>query len=204
MALLRFLEEDWKVFFREFLIKNESTIIQAATTSESETFVNAMVYNSVIKCEGVTNPTSIALLLIAPESRGEINASSCGVFYDGEQRLLLFLLDQAIPKLLPATLQSKGMTGSHLKSTLERHPAALKPHEVTNSKILRKIGPFLGAGIKPQDVVVLHADRWLEANNESIETAEQPATKPKEVNDAPTKKEDNENSGTGSCGNCWD
>jgi hypothetical protein len=208
MALLRFLEQDWKMFFRNFLIKNESTILQASTISESETLVNAMLYNSVIKSDGNLNDISIALLLIAPESRTAINTSSCGVFFDGEQRLLLFLLEQAVPKLLPQSLRPRGLSGSYLKGTLERHPAALKPHEVISSKILRKVGPYLGAGIKPQDVIVLHADQWLESNNESIDTIEQEILKPKEVKkevkDAPAKKEDNKDPGAGRCGNCWD
>jgi len=63
------------------------------------------------------------------------------------------------------------MSGSRLKDTLERHKAALPQKEVQACGILRKVGPYLGAGIKLQDVVVFRAEQWLSSAQEAIDEA---------------------------------
>jgi len=171
LAVMKFLGLDWKSFFKSYVVSNESIIQRATTISESETYLNAMLYNPVIFQRDDNINVAVSQLLISPEKRAEINSSACGVFFDEEKELLLLLLDQAVPRLLPNHLKTRGMAGSRLKDTLERHNAALTPKEVQATNILRKVGPYLGAGIKLQDVVVFRADRWLNSAQEALDDA---------------------------------
>jgi len=168
-AVMKLLGLDWKTFFRKYIISNESTILRATTISESESYLGSMLYNPVIYQRETNINVSVANLLVSPEKRAEINTSACGIYFDEEKELLLMLLDQAVPRLLPSQLKTYGMSGSRLRDTLERHRAALSPKEVQQSNILRKVGPYLGAGIKLQDVVVFRAKEWLDSAQEALD-----------------------------------
>ena len=160
LALMKYIGVDWKQFLIDYVKQNEDIISRAASVSESETYLNAMFYHATLQQHDLP-PISIAQLLVSPEKRPEINASSCGVYFDESSKLILLLLDQAVPKLLPSHLKYPGLASSRVKEMIDRHSAALSPSEITASGILRKVGPFLGAGIRVQDVTVLHADSWL-------------------------------------------
>jgi hypothetical protein len=78
----------------------------------------------------------------------------------------MLVVEQIITKLLPGHYRYRGaMTGTRLKEVLSRHRLALTNLEVDRSNILARATPYLGAGIKPEDVVVLHADPWLVEGN---------------------------------------
>jgi hypothetical protein len=160
LALMKYIGVDWKQFLIDYVKQNEDLIVRAASVSESETYLNAMLYHAILQQHDLP-PISIAQLLVSPEKRPEINVSSCGVYFDEQSKLILFLLDQAVPKLLPNHLKYPGLSSSRVKEMIDRHPAALSPSEIMSSSILRKVGPYLGAGIRVQDVTVLHADAWL-------------------------------------------
>lgn len=191
LAVMKFLDIedlDWKTFFREYVISNESTILRATTISESESYLNAMLYNPVIFQREDNINVAVAQLLISPEKRAEINTAACGVYFDEEKELLLMLLDQAVPRLLPNHLKTRGMSGSRLKDTLERHRAALPQKEVQRSNILRKVGPYLGAGIKLQDVVVFRAQEWLSSAEEALNDAVKEAEEEREAHAGETEE----------------
>jgi hypothetical protein len=54
---------------------------------------------------------------------------------------------------------------------LSRHRLALTTSEVQHSNILARATPYLGAGIQPEDVVVVHADPWLVEGNKVANAA---------------------------------
>jgi len=186
LAVMRHIGLDWKGFFKEYVQTNEALITRASTISESETYLNAMLRHAAIHQRDLP-PVSVAQLLNSPERRPEINTASCGVYYDEQGQLLLFLLDQAVPKLLPYHMKYPGLSTIRMKETLDRHKAALNPQEVLKSGILRRVGPHLGAGIHLQDVVVLRAKAWLDSAEESMQAAMEDAEEAREedVSDAP-------------------
>lgn len=191
LALMEHIGVDWRAFFRDYVMAHEHEIDQAATMSESETYLNAMMYNATLPQQD-RPPASIAQLMISPERRNEINIASCGVYFDANLKMVLFLLDQAVPKLLPTHMKYSGLSGSRMKEILDRHPAALNPNAIKQSGILRKVGSFLGAGIRLHDVTVLHADAWLTSADEYTQhVAEEQKAKEQEDNgkvEEPTEK----------------
>lgn len=158
LAMMKFLGKDWRQFFKDYVREHEYTITRVSTSSETDSYLNAVLYNSVIS-QPDGPPCSLAKLLVSNESREEINTANKGVYFDAEHKALLFLVDQ-ISNLLPVHLRGK-MASIQMKNLLERHSSALSPEEIDRSKILHRVGRYLGAGIRLQDVVVLNAERWL-------------------------------------------
>lgn len=166
LSILKFLGKDWQAFVKQYVKEHEYTIQRTAATSETKSFLNAILYTASIP--QVDGPAaSIARLLQTPEERDDINTSSKGVFFDEKTKTLLILASQGV-LLIPYQLRGR-MTGAHLKSVLERHPAALKPSEIENSGILRRVGKYLGAGIHIDDVIVFDAGKWLDHPQEEIQ-----------------------------------
>jgi len=180
LAVLKYIGEDWKAFFKDFVMQNEATINRATTTTESESYLNAMLFNPVIQQQGTDYPVSVAKLLAIPSDRVQINLCGCGMFFDADQKLLLILVEQALSKLMPTTYKNRNITGSRLRDSLERHKMALPSSAVPSSGILRKIIPYLGANIEAKDVVVLHADPWLNSAQEGLDDMAQKAQTDKE------------------------
>jgi hypothetical protein len=166
MAVMKYLGLDWEDFFVRFIDQNSSTIQRSANISESENYLKAMMFNSVIFRDETKTSVSIAHLLANPERREEINAAGCGTYYDRHSQSLMFVVEQVITKLLPSHYRYRGaMTGTRLKEVLSRHRMAFTPEEVTTSGILSRATPYLGAGINSEDVVVIHANPWLVEGN---------------------------------------
>ena len=166
LAVMKYLGLDWESFFLKFIEQNTPIIQRAANVSESENYLKAMLFNSVIFRDETKTQVSVAHLLANPERREDINSSGCGVFYDKTTQCLMMVVEQVIPKLLPSHYRFRGaMTGTRLKEVLSRHRLALTNSEVERSNITARATPYLGAGIHAEDVVVLHADPWLVEGN---------------------------------------
>jgi len=166
MAIMKFLGLDWEGFFQKFIEQNTTTIQRAANISESENYLKAMLFNSVIFRDETKTSVSIAHLLANPERREEINSAGCGTYYDHHSQCLMFVTEQIITKLLPSNYRYRGaMTATRLKEVLSRHRLALVPAEVERSGILARSTPYLGAGISADDVIVIHASPWLVEGN---------------------------------------
>jgi hypothetical protein len=166
LAVMKYLGLDWETFFLKFIEQNAPTIQRAANISESENYLKAMMFNSAIYRDETKTQVSVAHLLANPERREDVNSSGCGIYYDKSSQCLMLVVEQIITKLLPGHYRYRGaMTGTRLKEVLSRHRLALTNLEVDRSNILARATPYLGAGIKPEDVVVLHADPWLVEGN---------------------------------------
>ena len=190
LSLMRFMGEDWQGFFRDFILQNETTINRATTVTESESYLNAMLFNPSIQSYGSEYPVSVAKLLAIPDRRTEINLCGCGMFFDAENKLLLILIEQALAKLMPTTYKIRNITGNRLKDALERHKMAAEASLIKSSGILRKITPFLGANIAAKDVVVLHADPWLDSAQEGIDQLSKDAENSKTKNETEPKTDE--------------
>jgi hypothetical protein len=182
LAVMQYIGLDWKKFFKEYVKTNEAMITNATTVSESETYLNSMLRHAALHQRDLP-PVSVSQLLNSPERRPEINTSSCGIYFDESTQLLLLLLDQAIPRLLPNHLKYQGFSTIRMKETLDRHRAALTPQEILKSGILRRVGPHLGAGIRLQDVVVLRAKTFILSEDESVEAKSEEVKTQEEVHD---------------------
>jgi len=162
MALFKMLDIDWKQFFWDYAAQHEDVLTVAGSVTESETYLDALLQNSNLWDPDTKLSYSVSQMLINSERRAEINSRACGVYYDSQQNLLLFLVEQVIPRLLPPHLLNKGITSQRLKDTLGRHRMALSRKEIKESGILQRVGPYLGAGVKLENVVVLKVpDSWL-------------------------------------------
>jgi hypothetical protein len=136
---------------------------------------------------------SIAQLLVVPDRRHEVNSTACGVYFNAESSLLVMLLDQLLPRLLSNDMRN-GMTALKLRTLLERNTTALSVQQIEDSDILRKIGPSLGAGIRVEDIVVFHADRWLTSMPAEEVAEPNDPLKAEEPTDAETKNPQTPNS----------
>jgi len=198
LAIMKYLGLDWETFFLKFIDQNTSTIQRAANVSESENYLKTMLFNSVIFQDTTKTQVSVAHLLANPEKREEINTAGCGIYYDRTTQTLMLVVEQVITKLLPPHYRYRGsMTGTRLKEVLGRHRLALSNAEVARANIIERSTPYIGAGIHPEDVVVVHADRWLVEGNVIANAAKAsvntPATENKDAEkEVATKTYDNE------------
>jgi len=158
LAIMKYIGKDWKEFFTRYATEHEFTINRMATVSETDSYMGTIMHSPAIEQRDFP-ACSLAQMLINPEQREDINTSNKGVYYDSSQKLLLFLVNQIV-NFIPQHNRGK-FAATQIKNLLDRHTAALTPLEIDRSKILNKVGRYLGAGIRTQDVVVLHADRWL-------------------------------------------
>jgi hypothetical protein len=171
LAMMKFLDHDWKSFLQQYIKEHEYSISRTATASETSSYLKAILrFPCVRQSEGAE--MTIAQLLISPDERCDINTSNKGVYYDEKTKTLLILVDQGT-MLIPYHLRGSKLTGTHLKSVLERHASALSPSEIKDSKILYRVGKFLGAGIQLDDVVVFDASEWLVTPEETMDKVEE-------------------------------
>lgn len=189
MAVLKFLGKDWVKFLETYISEHEYVIKQTAVSSETHGYLKAIMRNPCIaQAEGP--PMTISQLLVSPEQRDDINASNKGIYFDESTKTLLILVDQGTG-MIPFHLRGR-MTGANLKTVLERHPSALTPSEIEESRILHRVGRYLGAGIRLEDVVVLDAEPWLTADGDDFGDGgmlqKEPTNKPAV---APVEKEAN-------------
>ncbi len=189
LALMRLLDEEWEDFFQQYIVQHSGTIRRATTMSESQLVINQMLYHQTIPQPETKSLVSISQLLISDNQREQINASGHGVYYDADTNSLLMLTEQVIPKLLPNPHKSN-LTGTRLKDTLDRHPDALTAAEITRSGILRRVTPYLGAGITVQDVVVFRVTKRItgeQTTPKGDSDAEKPAAENSAKKDPATK-----------------
>lgn len=174
MALLKYMGRDYKDFFRRYVEENKYTISRVTTVSETSSVLTSIMHHHIIpQTDGP--PMSMAQLLVVPERREEINTANKGVFYDSVGKLLLVLVNQGM-MLLPYHFR-KSMNANHFRNLLERHPTALKPHEIESTGIMRRIGR-MGAGIELQEVIVLNVSNWLNSTSAQtpVQTTEEAGT----------------------------
>jgi hypothetical protein len=161
-TLMEYLGIDWKNFYREWISANEDSIVRSATVRESDSVLKEILFANVIRDQDSENPISLALMLANSNKHEDINKSSTGVYYDRQTKLLVVLVTQAVSRLLNRSGSSTGLiTPTRLKDILDRHSASLTSKEIVESGVLDKLMPYMGAGIKPQDVVALHAEAWI-------------------------------------------
>ena len=182
LAIMKYLGKDWVEFLRNYVSDNADNISRAATITESETLVSAMMHNPVVvvpsdnKDDRQVRKASIAQLLSNPALRERINTASCGIYFDEEQNLLLVLLDQALTELLPGLYTRQGMKSQQLRQSLMRSNIALTTEEMLESGIIPRSYIVLGHGVKPHNVVVLKAKSWMRDDGRAS-TIPKPPTK---------------------------
>jgi hypothetical protein len=173
ISVMRMLGRDWKGFLKNYVEKNEHEITRLGSVSETEQALSNILYAPIESSEPREPNTYIAQLLVNPEQRPLINAANKGVFFDEDSNRLLIQVDLGV-FMIPQHLR-RNMTGQHLKNLLDRHPAALTPRQILSSGIIKKAIPYLGAGVRLQDVAVVDITRWLDAPIPEIIT---PPTEP--------------------------
>ena len=161
IAIMRLLGRDWKGFLKSYVEKNEHEIVRLGSISETEQALTNILYAPIESTEPREPNTFIAQLLVNPEQRPLINAANKGIFFDDETNRLLIQVDLGV-FMIPQHLR-RNMTGQHLKNLLGRHPAALDSRQILSSGIIKKAVPFLGAGVRLQDVVVVDITRWMDS-----------------------------------------
>ena len=174
ISIMRLLGRDWQGFLKNYVEKNEHEITRIGSVSETEQALSNILYAPIESTEPREPNTFIAQLLVNPEQRPMINAANRGVFFDEDTSRLLVQVDLGV-SMIPQHLR-RNMTGQRLKSVLDRHPAALNPRQILNSGIIKKAVPFLGAGVRLQDVAVIDVTRWLENPTPVVVAPPTPAT----------------------------
>jgi len=162
-AMLKFLGIDWKAFIASYVDGNEHTFTDIEAVSESDSKLNLLLRGTGIYDHEMRQKTNVSMLLLQSDKREAINNSACGAYYDAPKKLLLFLLDQAIPQLIrPETIKEQKITPMRMREILKRHKNALSPDEILQSGVINRAQSCLGAGIQLADVSVFQADRWLQ------------------------------------------
>lgn len=166
-AMMKFLGLDWHKFITSYVESNEFTFLDMETVNESDTKLHMLLRGQGVYDHEMRQKTSIGQLLLQSEKREAINNSSCGTYYDSSQKLILFLLDQAIPQLIhPETIKQNRITSMRMRDALRRHKFALTSEEIIQSGVIGRAQSYLGAGISLADVCVLHADKWLQVTQQ--------------------------------------
>lgn len=168
MSLLKYLELDWKAFFRDFVALNSTRIHRATTMNESANLIGTMFNHGALYMHDTKRKVSVASLLSQSTTRNEVNTQGCGVYFDESTKYVMVLLSQAMPVLIPPNHPMRNATETRVRDTLERHTLALSPKEIRESGIIKRSAPFLGSNITTDDVVAFRAYPWL---NEDSGTA---------------------------------
>ena len=161
-AVAELIGIDWRTLFANFVLANQDNIERSTKVSESEMYVSAMLTNPVIQDSQNKIDYSIAMMLANPNKRVEINQLFKGAFYDETTGCVLFHLEVAIDKLLPAHYKtSRHFNGSVLKTIIDRHRDAIPASEILSKGILGRAQDKLGNGVHIHDVCVIHSSEWV-------------------------------------------
>lgn len=196
-AVMKLLGLDWQSFLIQYSTVNERLLSRAASVSESERMLGRIMHRPMLYQSSSGIFASPAQLLLNPDRRHELNISACGIHFDQEKSLLVFLVDQVLPRLLSEELRA-GMTAQKLHTLLERHNSALTLPEIKRSNIINRVGPTMGAGVRIEDIVVLRANRWLTTGmqEEDPDYPNSQATKPATNESTTTEPIDDEDEDT--------
>ena len=160
LALMHFIGRDWKTFILKYAEVNAEMLNVTVVGNEADNTLAAILRNPVVTYER-NKLCSLAELLASSERRSFVNSSEFGTYFDEISKCLLLLVDTVAIKLVPLSLQNKGLTALRLKNILARHKYVLSQAEVEEIGILPRVGPILGANIKCRDVVVIRATDWV-------------------------------------------
>lgn len=160
LALMRMLGLDWKSYILRYAEVNAEMLNVTVVGNEADNTLAAILRNPVVTYER-NKLCSLAELLASSERRSFVNSSEFGTYFDEVSKCLLLLVDTVAIKLVPLSLQNKGLTALRLKNILDRHKHILSQVEVNEIGILTRVGAILGANIKCRDVVVIRATDWV-------------------------------------------
>ena len=165
LAVLETIGVDPLKFLDEYVNTNAETIVRDTDVSDADTYLSKIFQYNVIKLSDYKETGlcyTLARVLANRVQRFELNDSGVGVFYDEKDNLLLFNLEQVISHLVPPQARNQAsMSALQLRTTLERHAAALSIDQVRNSGVLNRAKISLGVGLQTRGVVVFHANHWL-------------------------------------------
>lgn len=160
-AMHEFLGLDWKEFFTTYSQTNEHNLKNMDAASESETRMHMLLRSNMFTEQETRRAYTLQQLLNNTEKRAFINQSECGTYYDAQQDLLVFLLQQVVDTLVsPTTRREHQLTPLRLRESLKRHTAALSPTEIIKSGVISRAEKVLGRGMTVADVSVLRVSRW--------------------------------------------
>jgi hypothetical protein len=184
MSLMKHIGVDYTQFYKDYMLENADIVQRATSVNESDSYLRTLLGCPItLLNDGNASRLTIRKLLMDSENRHSINNPAWGTYYDEDNNYLLLLLDTVMHSLIPPHLKSNGMMTSRLKEVLGRHKLALAPQDVIKSGILRKVAPYLGAGIKEQEVVVIHAKSLIADATTNSEIDMQTSNKQERIKD---------------------
>lgn len=152
LAFMKLLGRDWEGFFREFVIQNtrETTLITDMPIFES--LFRDLTQHRIFEIERDQPKRSIISLLSSGNEASYINDCAYGVYYDEQQKIIVFLMDTIDEMVGPRFRQ---YSPNQLKAILRRHPQVLTDKSLNESGILQKTVPYFGPHTEPRHVIAL-------------------------------------------------
>jgi hypothetical protein len=186
MAVLDTIGIDSLSFLDEYVGSSAKHLVRDKDFSAATTLLDKIFQYSVIRLSDYKDTGqcyTLARILANKVKRYELNDSGVGVYFDEQTNLLLFNLEQVIAHLIPPQARHQSVPSAiQLRTTLERHDAALSIEKIAESGILNRARAHLGVGLQVRNVVVVDANFWL-----SEESKNSDATSPENTPDVKAK-----------------
>lgn len=179
ITMVRFLGEDYKKFIADFSETQRETISTTAHHTDSTQLFDWLVHSPRIRRDNGVN-SSVMQLLALPETRGEINISSCGVYYDAELKLLVVNWLQALQSLLSGYKYDNTTNILNLRDLGNRHPWAMRPEEVKTSGVLARLKRY-SLGLDPSNLTVFRIRHIIDEADNTTKPLTATPTKPEVV-----------------------
>jgi hypothetical protein len=134
---------------------------------------------------------TLARILANRVKRFELNDSGVGVYFDEQTNLLLLNLEQVIAHLLPPQARQQSVPSAiQLRTTLERHDAALSIEKIAESGVINRARAYLGVGLQARNIAVFDANFWLNAEAENSDLNSPVNALDLETKDQPNEADD--------------
>jgi hypothetical protein len=165
LAFLKLINKDWEAFFRDFVEQNKHEVNTLSDASMSDDLFHALIHSRVFQYDRDQAKRSLAALLSSGNEASYINDCMQGVYFDPEQKIVVFLLT-GIDHMLPDRFRDYAPL--QLKATLRRYSRTLSDAEVVRSKVLNKAIPYFGPRIEARHVVAIDVKSDVSSPRERV------------------------------------
>jgi hypothetical protein len=194
MAVLDTIGVDPLEFLDEYVGANAKFLVRDKDFSAATTLLDKIFQYNVIRLSDYKETGqcyTLARILANRIKRFELNDSGVGVYFDDQTNLLLFNLEQVIAHLLPPQARQQSVPSAiQLRTTLERHDAALSIEKIAESGVINRARAHLGVGLQARNIAVFNADFWLSAKDEDSDPTPPINTPDLETKDQPNEAND--------------
>lgn len=144
LTLMKMMGMDYHKFVEDFCEANKEILTVSAGHTDSMALFDWLVQSPQLKMRvgdhQDRNDASVLQMLAAPETRGEINLSGSGIYYDDVTETLVVNWTMAVQTVLTKHARYSRETNTYnLRDLANRAPHAMKPSELLDSGVLNRL-----------------------------------------------------------------